>query len=328
MGRTASHSCLQRLTCPAIDDRDGSALGRQPARSPRGQRREHDREFARLDGWLVLVTRRTQLIPALFQEAVDYQRIQPLRQDVWCDAQIDFEFVKAPKAQDRIAHDEHPPRIANLAEAASNRTFHLGKGRGAHGVKTNLVTCNLQVTRQHGECGDFIAATDYVCCVANPSPYRALSSARRVALLTHLLTAHRETRSVYIQRLVSRGGGFRAVTMQPWPAERIAKEVVRLNAESAQDEIELLQLLYVDLEPGIQITFADAAGVQHDGGKIEEALEPPYAEAAAVARAADAVREQHGGDGVHYLRTIARYNLGAWPGLDVYLAALDTPEGK
>lgn len=174
---------------------------------------------------------------------------------------------------------------------------------------------------------DFIPASDYVCSVANSSPYRTLPSARRVALLTHLLTAHRETRAVYIQRLVSRGGGFRAVTMQPWPAERIAKEVVRLNAESMQDEIELLQLLYVDLEPGIQITFADAAGVKHDGGKIDEALEPPYADADTVARAADSVRAQHGDDGLHYLRTIARYNLGAWPGLDAYLATVDG-EGK
>lgn len=168
-----------------------------------------------------------------------------------------------------------------------------------------------------------IRATDYVCSVATPSPYRSLPSARRVALLTHLLTAHRETRAVYIQRLVSRGGGFRAVTMQPWPAERIAKEVVRLNAESAQDEVELLQLLYVDLEPEIQITFLDAAGVKHDAGKIDEELELPYTDAEAVARGADAVREKHGDDGLHYLRTIAKYNLAAWPELDAYLAKLD-----
>ncbi|MGV3707568.1 MAG: hypothetical protein ACO1Q7_01920 [Gemmatimonas sp.] len=159
--------------------------------------------------------------------------------------------------------------------------------------------------------------------MANPTPYRALTPARRVALLTHLMTEHREMRAVYIQRLVSRGGGFRAVTMQPWPAEKIAKEVVRLNAENAQDEIELLQLLYVDLEPGIQIAFLDAAGVKHEDGKIDEELEAPFADAASVARAADAVREKHGDDGMHYLRTIARYNLPAWPGLDAYLANAD-----
>ncbi|MEO7361545.1 MAG: hypothetical protein ABI120_14525 [Gemmatimonadaceae bacterium] len=159
--------------------------------------------------------------------------------------------------------------------------------------------------------------------MATPSPYRSLPSARRVALLTHLLTAHRETRTLYIQRLVSRGGGFRAVTMQPWPAERIAKEVVRLNAESAQDEVELLQLLYVDLEPEIQVTFLDATGVKHDAGKIDEELDMPYADAASVVRGADALRAKHGDDGLHYLRTIAKYNLAAWPELDVYLAKLD-----
>jgi hypothetical protein len=159
--------------------------------------------------------------------------------------------------------------------------------------------------------------------VATPTPYRTLPAARRVALLTHLLTTHRETRAVYIQRLVSRGGGFRAVTMQPWPADRIAREVVRLNAESAQDEVELLQLLYVDLEPGIQIAFLDATGVKHDGGKIDEDLELPYADAESVKRGADLLMEKHGEDGLHYLRTIARYNLSAWPGLDAYLGNLD-----
>lgn len=132
---------------------------------------------------------------------------------------------------------------------------------------------------------------------------------------------------MYIQRLVSRGGGFRAVTMQPWPAERIAKEVVRLNAESVTDEIELLQLLYVDLEPGIQIAFLDAAGVKHEGGKIDEETEAPYADADTVARAADKLRAEHGEDGLHYLRTIARYNLAGWPGLDEYLAELGA-DGK
>ena len=111
--------------------------------------------------------------------------------------------------------------------------------------------------------------------------------------------------------------------MQPWPADRIAREVVRLNAENAQDEIELLQLLYVDLEPGIQTTMLDAAGVKHEGGKIDEELEPPYADAAAVVRGAEAVREKHGEEGVNYLKTIKRYNGAAWPGLEGYLAGLE-----
>jgi hypothetical protein len=154
------------------------------------------------------------------------------------------------------------------------------------------------------------------------SPYRALPSARRIQLVTHAIKAHRESRILYIQRMVARGGGFRAVTLQGWPPERLAREVVRLNAETAQDELELLQLLYVDLEPAIQSTFLDAAGVPHENGKIADELQPPYADADAVRRGAAAVREAHGDDGMHYLRTIARYGQDAWPGIDDVLAEL------
>ena len=125
---------------------------------------------------------------------------------------------------------------------------------------------------------------------------------------------------MYAQRLVSRGGGFRAATLMTWPADRLAKEVVRLNAETPQDELELLQLLYVDLEPGIQITFLDAAGVAHENGVMPEGLEPPYAAPEAVARGAVAVMERHGDDGAHYLQVLARYASSAWPGLDTQIA--------
>jgi hypothetical protein len=148
------------------------------------------------------------------------------------------------------------------------------------------------------------------------SPYRALPAARRIQLVAHAIASHQGARVTYIQRMLARGGGFRAVTLQSWPAERLAREVVRLNAESAQDELELLQLLYVDLEPAIQITFLDAAGVAHENGKIPEELEPPYADADGVMRGAAAVREKHGEEGMHYLRTIARYGQDAWPGIN------------
>lgn len=155
------------------------------------------------------------------------------------------------------------------------------------------------------------------------SPYRSLPAARRVALVTHAARASREARDLFSQRLAERGGGFRVVTLRTWPVDRLAREVVRLNAESAQDELDLLQLLYVDLEPSIQITFLDAAGVQHEQGKIAEQLEPPYADADAVRRAADAVQEQHGAEGVRYLRTLARYSLDGWPGIDAVVVELE-----
>ena len=159
--------------------------------------------------------------------------------------------------------------------------------------------------------------------MATPSPYRSLPAVRRIALLTHVFSANRETRALFIQRLVARGGGFRAVTLQSWPVDRLAREVVRANAETSQDELDLLQLLYVDLEPSIQITFLDAAGVRHEMGKMDETLSPPYADAAAVSLAAAAVRDQHGVDGVRYLRTLARYSPDGWPGIDLFVAGID-----
>jgi hypothetical protein len=156
--------------------------------------------------------------------------------------------------------------------------------------------------------------------MATPSPYRSLPAAQRVALVLHAVKASREGRMLYMQRLMARGGGFRPVTLQSWPADRLAKEVVRTNAETASDELDLLQLLYVELEPAIQSTFLDAAGVEHENGRMGETLEPPYADVDAVRRGAAAVRERHGADGERYLRTLARYSREGWPGIDEVIA--------
>lgn len=152
--------------------------------------------------------------------------------------------------------------------------------------------------------------------MSKTSLYRALPASRRVTLVHHAIANHRGTKALYAQRLVAKGGGFRAATLITWSADRLAKEVVRLNAETAQDELDLLQLLYVDLEPSIQITFLDAAGVTHENGVIAEGVEAPYASADAVAKAAAAVTAAHGDDGQHYLKVLVKYNLAAWPGLD------------
>ena len=159
--------------------------------------------------------------------------------------------------------------------------------------------------------------------MATQSPYRSLPAAQRVALVLHAVKSSREGRALYAQRLVARGGGFRAVTLQSWPADRLAREVVRTNAESSSDELDLLQLLYVELEPAVQISFLDAAGVAHENGRMGEELQPPYADADAVRRAADLVRERHGDDGVRYLRTLARYSREGWPGIETIVAELD-----
>lgn len=158
----------------------------------------------------------------------------------------------------------------------------------------------------------------------SPTPYRALTPERRLTLVSSALAKHNGARALYAQRLAAKGGGFRAATLVTWPVEKLAREFVRLNAQTAQDELELLQMLYVDLEPHIQIIFLEAAGVKHDAGVIPEELEPPYADADAVARGAAAVLTQHGDNGRHYLRTLVVYNLPSWPGLDTELANTET----
>ena len=143
-----------------------------------------------------------------------------------------------------------------------------------------------------------------------------LPAEQRVSLLLHAMRNHRGARAGYAQRLVARGGGYRAATLMSWPPERLARELVRLNAETPQDEIELLQLLYIEVEPQYQIAFLDAAGVKHENGVLPEDLEAPYASEEAVASAARSLVEKFGAAGEHYLRTIARYNAEAWPGIN------------
>jgi hypothetical protein len=157
--------------------------------------------------------------------------------------------------------------------------------------------------------------------MATLSPYRSLPPERRIALVTHAVKSSREARALYVQRLSAKSG-FRPVTLQTWPVDRLVKEIVRMKAETASDELDLLHLLYVELEPAIQITFLDAAGVKHEGGAMGEDLTPPYADADAVRRGAIVVKEQHGEDGMRYLRTLARYSPDGWPGIDGVVAEL------
>lgn len=148
------------------------------------------------------------------------------------------------------------------------------------------------------------------------TPYKSLPRDRRVALVMHAVSSSREARAIYTQRLTARGG-FRAVTLNSWPVDKLAKEFVRMNAQNNQDELDLLHLLYVELEPAIQITFLDAAGVKHENGVIDKELQAQYADAEGVRRGAAAVRAQHGEDGDRYLRTLARYSADGWPGIEL-----------
>lgn len=151
--------------------------------------------------------------------------------------------------------------------------------------------------------------------MAMVSPYRSLPVSKRVELVLLDLTTSTDSRALYIQRMVARGGGFRPVTLRSWPVDKLAKEIVRLNLESFQDELGMLQTLYVEKEPELQIAFLDAAGVAHKAGHIADDMPTPFASAEKVAAAAAQLLASHGDDGKRYLRTIALYNGEAWPGL-------------
>jgi hypothetical protein len=150
--------------------------------------------------------------------------------------------------------------------------------------------------------------------MATLSPYRSLPTEKRIALVAHVIKSGKEGRALMVSRMMTRGG-FRAQTLSQWPAEKLAAEVVRMKAETGSDELDLLHLLYVELEPSIQSTFLEAAGVKHDNGKIPEELPSPYADEAGVKRGIAAVRAKHGEEGERYLRTLARYATEAWPGI-------------
>lgn len=164
--------------------------------------------------------------------------------------------------------------------------------------------------------------------MAISSPYRSLPSAQRVALVAHTITNHKEARARFAQRLASKPGGFRASAVQAWPAERLAKEVVRMNAENATDELELLQLLYVELEPAIQIAFLEAATVAHTNGVIDETLEPPFCSSDAVQQGAQAVFTSFADDGMRYLHALVRYSANAWPDIEAHVAQIRSETGS
>ena len=163
--------------------------------------------------------------------------------------------------------------------------------------------------------------------MANLSPYRSLPAEKRVQLVAHVIKASKEGRMLMVQRMMTRGG-FRATTLQSWPAEKLAGEIVRMKAESSNDELDLLHLLYVQLEPAIQITFLDAAGVKHENGSMPEDIKSPFADGAAVERASTRVWQHHGDDGMRYLRTLARYAANDWPGIVEQVERLEAEDAK
>jgi hypothetical protein len=153
------------------------------------------------------------------------------------------------------------------------------------------------------------------------SPYRALTPEQRAELIVRVIKANKATRALFVMRLLEKLRGFRAITLQKWPADQLAKEVVRLKAETAQDEFDLLLALYVELEPEIQIAFLEAAGVKHENGAIDDELDPPYSTPEGVAAAVAAVRTAYGERGERYLQTLLYYNKELWPGVESHVTS-------
>ncbi len=151
--------------------------------------------------------------------------------------------------------------------------------------------------------------------MSHASPYRSLPLDTRLRLVSHELVNDRDARASYIQAMVQKGGGFRPETLRKWPVEQLARAIVTRKLEGFGDELRLLQLLYVELEPELQVAFLDGCGVKHDNGSIAEEKEGALADEATVRRSAEALLSTHGDRGRHYLRTIAAYNGEAWPGL-------------
>jgi hypothetical protein len=152
--------------------------------------------------------------------------------------------------------------------------------------------------------------------MATLTPWRALPAERRIAVIMAAAKQHKDVRAALAARIAQKGGGFRAVTLMTWSPEKLAKEVVRLNALQPQDELDMLLHLYVELEPAIQITFLDAAGVPHTDGHIAEEATPPFGDEATTTKAVETVRAQFGDACEHYLLTITTYNKESWPGIE------------
>src|SRR5690606_39331321 len=92
----------------------------------------------------------------------------------------------------------------------------------------------------------------------------------RLRLVEHEIVNDRDAKASFIHTMVQRGGGFRPTTLSKWPAAQLAREIVRRNLETFGDELRLLQLLYVELEPELQVDFLDACGVVHENGSITD----------------------------------------------------------
>jgi len=84
-------------------------------------------------GQPVFVTDRTLLVRHFFQDVVRHQLLQPVCQDVTCDAEPLLERIKATYLQKTVAQNQQRPPIANHGNRAGHRTSLLVQVLPAHG---------------------------------------------------------------------------------------------------------------------------------------------------------------------------------------------------
>jgi len=76
-----------------------------------------------------------------FEDAAGDQFLEPRRQDIARDAEVLLEVMKAVRAEEGLAQDEHRPQFADQFEGAGDRTIHPSEGLAPHGNRLLQKDC-------------------------------------------------------------------------------------------------------------------------------------------------------------------------------------------
>ena len=118
------------------------------------------------------------------------------------------------------------------------------------------------------------------------SPYRSLPFEHRLAVVTHFIKSSPQGRELYIQRMASRPGGFRVVTLRSWPPDFPSDISVqrRVPYESRADSVMYRQVLAeLARARGWAVHLYDATDVEDQavnvlGERADEVLRGPRTE--------------------------------------------------
>jgi hypothetical protein len=107
---------------------------------------QHGAEVAAALGQQVFVARRPLAVEPPLEHARVHQGREPARQHVRGNAEALLELVEPGLAGEGVAQDQHAPPLADLLEAAGDRTSHVGEALALHRRHHSLVTCIMKVT--------------------------------------------------------------------------------------------------------------------------------------------------------------------------------------